>query len=194
MADRDTGTRSNSPSSENVLPEDDVCVQSLEPDGKKVVPFPQQENSELELRKIEIERKRLELEKEKFLFEQEKAKAEIELKRIKNEAEIESTRSIMQLEDLRDDQGIARREQIESKKYQRQQSNHSYWFKMVVSTVMISSGIWLISKGDNLGPYLLGTGAGGAGIQSASELMQRQKKEDLESSVSDLHKDTELGA
>lgn len=194
MTDRDTDTKSNPPGSESILPKDDVCIQGSEPDDKKVVQFPQQENPELELKKIEIERIRLELERERFLFEQEKAKAEIELRRVRNELELESTRASMQLDDFRDKQDIARKERIESRKHQRQQSSRSYWFKMGVSTVLISSGIWLISRGDNLGPYLLGTGAGGAGIQSASELMQKRKKEDLESSVSDSSKETELGA
>lgn len=195
MADQDTDTKSNPLASEDALLEDSVYAQSSETDGKKIVQFPQQENSELELKKIDIERKRLELEKEQFLFQQEKAKSNLELKRMENELEIESKRSMSQLDNLLDAQGIARRNQIESRQYQRQQDSRAYWFKMGVSTVLIASGIWLISKRDNLGPYLLGTGAGGAGIQSASELMQRRKKENLESSVSDSHQEeTELGA
>jgi len=195
MTDQDADAKSNSPDSEKVLSDDSVYIQNSELNDNKIVKFPQQDNPELELKKIEIEQKRLELERARFLLEQEKAKAEIELKRERNELDLESSRSLIQLNDLRDSQEISRRDQIESRRHQRQQGNRSYWFKMSVSTVLIGSGIWLISRGDNLGPYLLGTGAGGAGIQSSSELLQRRKKEDLESSVSDSdNKETELGA
>jgi hypothetical protein len=195
MADQDADTKSNPPDSGDETPRDFAYEHSFESDSKKIVEFPQQANSELELKSIELAQKRLVLEREHFLFEKEKAQAEIELIRAKTELELASRKSAMQLEELLSNQAIARNDKFESKKHQRQQSNRSYWFKMAVSTVLTGAGIWLISRGDNLGPYLLGTGAGGAGIQAVPELMQGRKKEDLESSIPDSRsKETELGA
>ena len=51
MADQDADTKFNPLASEDVLPEDSAYAQSSETDGKKVVQFPQQENSELEIKR-----------------------------------------------------------------------------------------------------------------------------------------------
>ena len=69
------------------------------------------ESTRTRLKKIDIERKRLELEKEQFLFQQEKAKANLELRRMENELKLESKRSMIQLENLLNTQGITRRDQ-----------------------------------------------------------------------------------
>ena len=46
---------------------------------------------------------------------------------------------------------------------------------MFASTVLLGSGIWLTGQSNDLGPYLLATGATGAGLQAVPELMQGRK-------------------
>ena len=142
-----------------------------------LISLPQNED----LRKIEIERRRLLLDKEKFVFEQEKIKGDLELQRMRSALKLDEEKSRVQLATLKSTQELVQSEKIEHYREQRRISNRSSWFKMGVSTVLITSGIWLISKGDNLGPYLLGTGAGGAGIQSVSGLLPKKTDKDSES-------------
>lgn len=130
---------------------------------------------------IELRRQELALQREEYEFLQEKAKGEIELKNIQREQDIQMEMSKIQLATVKSNYEIVQLEKAEFYRHQRQLSTRSSWFKMLVSTILLGSGVWLIAKGDNLGPYLLGTGAGGAGIQSATELIQKKGKNDLDS-------------
>jgi len=44
-------------------------------------------------------------------------------------------------------------------------------YKNVVSLILLGSGIWFTYSGENLGPYIMGAGATGIGIE-ASNLMR----------------------
>ena len=112
-------------------------------------------------------------------------KTEFEIKRIQHSLEIEFQKDKIQLEHLQKKQLDNRQQLLELSQYERQLNNRNTWFKMFVSLILIGSGMWLIYREDNLGPFLLGTGAGGAGIQSVSELVRKDKRKTLEDSTSD---------
>lgn len=95
-----------------------------------------------ELKKISLQKKKLEIEKVSFDLERERSSTEIALRREKLDLELKEKNLQMQLDYLSRRQEVELQEQFESSKYYRQLCRAQSRFKMVVSIVLIITGIW----------------------------------------------------
>lgn len=115
-----------------------------------------EEQFNLEKRKLELEKERFELEKEKAEFRQREDLNRIELK-------------LKELEIAARSNELTHKNELS--KINRRSDSIQRHYKNVVSLILLGSGIWFTYSGENLGPYIMGAGATGIGIE-ASNLMR----------------------
>jgi len=115
-----------------------------------------EEQFNLERRKLELEKEKFELEKERAEFRQKEELGRIELK-------------LKELEITAKSNELTHKNEL-SKINSRSDSIQRH-YKNFVSLILLGSGIWFTYSGENFGPYIMGVGATGIGIE-ASNLMR----------------------
>ena len=132
-----------------------VANPELGEDGK---PHYLEEQLNLEKRKLELEKERFELEKEKAEFRQKEELSKIELK-------------LKELEIAARSNELTHKSELS--RIVRQNDSVQRNYKNIVSLILLCSGIFFTYHGENLGPYIMGAGATGIGIE-ASSLMRSE--------------------
>jgi len=147
------------------------------------------ESIDLEMKKIKLRQMRLEIEREALKLEQDKMYAQIHHDKEILSLETERARSRFQLAYYETQQERYWQDLFEDKRNQRRQERIYFLFRMLVSLLLVTAGVWLLSRGDSLGAYLLGTGAGSIGLHSDSNVFgnstQSNKKDNGESTDND---------
>jgi hypothetical protein len=147
------------------------------------------ENINIEMEKIKLRKMRLEIEREALKLEQEKMYAQIAHDQEMLNLETAKGKSRFQLTYYETQQERYWKDLFDEKRNQRRQERIYFLFRMLVSLLLVIAGIWLLSRGDSLGAYLLGTGAGSIGLHSASNVLgnttHSNRKETGESSGND---------
>jgi hypothetical protein len=118
---------------------------------------------EPQLRMMNIELNKLRVEAEMQRIKEEKAASEIRIRRLEDELRFADEMKMTLFKELRDDH-----------KAERRKKNEELRFRMSISFILIAAGLWLISKNEQLGAYLLGTGATGAGLSATSGLINKE--------------------
>jgi hypothetical protein len=121
------------------------------------------DHAEPQLRMLNIELKKLSVEAEIQRIKEEKAASEIRTRRLEGELRLAEEMKLTLFKELRDDH-----------KAERRKKNEELRFRMSISFILISAGLWLISKNEQLGAYLLGTGATGAGLSATTDLFAKE--------------------
>ena len=119
--------------------------------------------AEPQLRMLNIELKKLKVEAEMQRIKEDKAASEIRIRRLEDELRIADEMKLTLFRELRDDL-----------KAERRKKNEELRFRMSISFIFIAVGLWLISRNEQLGAYLLGTGATGAGLSATSDLLNKE--------------------
>lgn len=131
----------------------------------------------LQKRKILVESEQLVLQKKKEEFEHKKFLNKLKLEEIK--LDIEKKRTDLDREKAKNE------EEMKQSASKRTINNLSLLLKSVASIFLLSSGLYLTIKGDNLGPYIMGAGAGGVGIEVAKVLRNNSDHKDTKDEEGD---------
>ena len=128
------------------------------------------ESITLKMKKIKLRQMQIEVEREVLKLEQDKMFAQISHDKEMLMLETEKGRSRFQIAYYENQQERYWQDIFEEKRNRRRQERIYFLFRMLVSLLLVMAGIWLLSRGDSLGAYLLGTGAGSIGLHSASNM------------------------
>ena len=140
------------------------------------------ESITLKMKKIELRQMEIEIEREALKLEQEKMFAQIAHDKEVLMFESEKGRARFQIAYYETQQERYWQDLFEEKRSRRRQERIYFLFRMLVSLLLVMAGIWLLSRGDSLGAYLLGTGAGSIGLHSASNVFDSKTQGNIKES------------
>lgn len=142
---------------------------------------------------LQLQKQQLELAKERFEFERTRQEWEYEqrVKALEIEQKQAQVLSEQKLKELELSEKIANLELHTKEAHTRYRGYIAAGvLKSVTSTMMIGAGVYFTSIGNDLSPYILGTGATGIGIE-ASRLLKTEDKKSSEKEAQNRDEPTE---
>jgi|LakMenE18May11ns_1017448.scaffolds.fasta_scaffold9900417_2 hypothetical protein len=136
----------------------------------------------LKMKQIKLRQMQIEIEREALKLEHDKMFAQIAHDKEMLMLETEKGRSRFQIAYYENQQERYWQDLFEEKRNRRRQERIYFLFRMLVSLLLVMAGIWLLSRGDSLGAYLLGTGAGSIGLHSASTVFDSKTQGNIKES------------